>query len=582
MAKHGRYNIVRRVADGGMAEIFLATQLGREGFQKPVILKRIHSTIYADPQFRNMFIDEAHISMSLAHSNIAQVLDLGVAQGRYFLVLELVDGWDLGRVMQRAATAGMPLPRELGLYIAADVCRALAYAHSKTDGTRPLGIVHRDISPHNVLLSEQGEIKLTDFGIAKAMNKREQTGTGVVKGKVAFMSPEQAYGKPIDQRSDLFSLGTVLYLLMVRSRPFEGPTDLETLLRVQKGDFLPPEAAAPDLEPEVAAIINRALKHDVNERYQSADEMLADIEHVLRTVFRPVGQTELKRWLAELSTHDGLPSILKGGGRQTVSRTGTGELDGKDVVLSDSQELVEDEIDGEARTSLAVVEAAGGGRVRMSRQRPAGNMGLELPVPRDAEADLNGRPSEELTALPISETEERPGRRARSGGGFFKLLFVGALLVGGAWAGGKYWRDIKARLAGEADKVGAGAGPSTGASVGEAKPAPEKQKPAPEPAAVAAPDPAARAGGQGSATPAEARQEDKKPDDNDEDKSEKPATARRVRPAADRVREKDRIRPPTIDLKSMMAPDPSQLPPTPEPARPPPPPPSEPPATENP
>ena len=311
MAKHGRYNIVRRVADGGMAEIFLATQLGREGFQKPVILKRIHSTIYADPQFRNMFIDEAHISMSLAHSNIAQVLDLGVAQGRYFLVLELVDGWDLGRVQQRAAAAGVPLPRELGLHIIADVCRALAYAHGKTDGTRPLGIVHRDVSPHNILLSEQGEIKLTDFGIAKAMNKREQTGTGVVKGKVAFMSPEQAMGKPIDQRSDLFSLGTVLYLLMVRSRPFEGPTDLETLLRVQKGDFLPPEAAAPDLEPEVAAIINRALKLDPNERYQSADEMLADIEHVARNVFRAVGQTELKRWLAELALQDGQPSILQ-------------------------------------------------------------------------------------------------------------------------------------------------------------------------------------------------------------------------------------------------------------------------------
>src|SRR6476661_7531996 len=200
MAKHGRYNIVRRVADGGMAEIFLATQVGREGFQKPVILKRIHSSIYADPQFRNMFIDEAHISMSLSHSNIVQVLDLGVGGGRYFLVLEFVDG------------------------------------------DRPLGIVHRDVSPHNILLSEQGEVKLTDFGIAKAMNKREHTGTGVVKGKVAFMSPEQAMGKPIDARSDLFSLGTILYLLMTRSRPFEGPTELETLLRVQKGDFTPPEA----------------------------------------------------------------------------------------------------------------------------------------------------------------------------------------------------------------------------------------------------------------------------------------------------------------------------------------------------
>ena len=245
MAQHGRYKILRRVADGGMAEIFLATQLGREGFAKPIILKRIHSAIYADPQFRNMFIDEAHISMSLSHSNIAQVLDLGVSAGRYFLALELVDGWDLGRVLHRAATAGVRLPRELALHITAEVCRALAYAHSKTEGQKPLGIVHRDVSPHNILLSDQGEVKLTDFGIAKAMNKREHTGTGVVKGKVAFMSPEQAMGKPIDQRSDLFSLGTVLYLMVTRSRPFEGPSDLETLLRVQKGDFRPPEETSP-------------------------------------------------------------------------------------------------------------------------------------------------------------------------------------------------------------------------------------------------------------------------------------------------------------------------------------------------
>jgi serine/threonine protein kinase len=584
MAKHGRYNIVRRVADGGMAEIFLATQVGREGFQKPVILKRIHSTIYADPQFRNMFIDEAHISMSLAHSNIAQVLDLGVAQGRYFLVLELVDGWDLGRVLQRAASAGTPLPRELGLYIGADVCRALAYAHGKTDGQKPLGIVHRDVSPHNVLLSEQGEIKLTDFGIAKAMNKREQTGTGVVKGKVAFMSPEQAMGKPIDQRSDLFSLGTVLYLLMVRSRPFEGPTDLETLLRVQKGDFTPPEAAAPDLEPEVAAIINRALKHDVNERYQSADEMLADIEHVLRTVFRPVGQTELKRWLAELSVHDGLPSILKASPRSTSSRTGTGELDGKDVVLSDSQEVLEDEIDAEARTSLAVVEAVGGGRARMSRQRPQ-QPGLSLPIPRDAEAEHDGRASQELSALPISETEERPGRRVRSGGGFFKVLMVGAVLVAGAWIGGKYYRTW---FSGAAEQGG-------GTTEGETKPAADKEKTHaaktepttnPSPAAAAAADAGA---GQGS-EPAAAQGKDDGKDEGkkEEGKAEKrepaPArepTARRTRtPPPERVKEHVR----TIDLKSMMAPDPSQLPATPPPAPSPPPapPPSDPPAQENP
>src|SRR6266403_1545949 len=313
MAKHGRYKIVRKVADGGMAEIFLAMQLGREGFQKPVILKRIHSTIYADPQFRNMFIDEAHISMGLSHSNIVQILDLGVGSGRYFLVMEVVDGWDLGRVLQRAAMAGMPLPRELGLHVTAVVCRALAYAHGKMDaaGERPLGIVHRDVSPQNILLSEQGEVKLTDFGIAKAISKREQTGTGVVKGKVAFMAPEQALGKTIDARSDLFSVGTMLYLLMTGKRPFEAPTDLETLLRVQKADFRPADVASPDMEPALAAIITRAMELQPANRYQSADEMLIDVERVMRTVFQPVGQTELKRWLAELQARDGGASIGK-------------------------------------------------------------------------------------------------------------------------------------------------------------------------------------------------------------------------------------------------------------------------------
>ena len=439
MAQHGRYKIIKRVADGGMAEIFLATQLGREGFAKPVILKRIHSSIYADPQFRNMFIDEAHISMSLSHSNISQVLDLGVSAGRYFLALELVDGWDLGRVLHRAAAAGVRLPRELALHITAEVCRALAYAHSKTEGETPLGIVHRDVSPHNILLSAQGEVKLTDFGIAKAMNKREHTGTGVVKGKVAFMSPEQAMGKPIDQRSDLFSVGTVLYLMVTRSRPFEGPSDLETLLRVQKGDFPPPEATAPDLPPEVAAVVTRAMRKEPGERYQSADEMLGDVERVLRTAFHPVGQTELKRWLTELSARDGVPPISQstatpGRATSTRTKTGTGELEEEDVVLLDTDEEV---IDGEEATSLAVVKGGGISRARGTRSRPTTP---DLPVPEDAESMSNLSGRSEL-ALPIPEEEGgRPGRRRARRGGGFSILFIGALLVAGAWFGGKYAR----------------------------------------------------------------------------------------------------------------------------------------------
>src|SRR5262245_22239390 len=157
---HGRYKIDRKIADGGMAEIFLATQHGAEGFHRPVVVKRILQTLLADPQFRNLMIDEAHIAMGLNHGNIVQVLDLGRSKGRYFLVLELVDGWDVNQLLFRVKAADFPLPAELALYITAEVCRALSYAHALTRNGKSLGIVHRDISPHNVLISEQGEVKL--------------------------------------------------------------------------------------------------------------------------------------------------------------------------------------------------------------------------------------------------------------------------------------------------------------------------------------------------------------------------------------------------------------------------------------
>src|SRR3954467_9419786 len=258
MATHGRLTILGKLADGGMAEIFLAVQHGAEGFEKPVVLKRILTQYSADQQFRNMLLDEAHISMSLQHSNIVQVLDLGVAAGRYFLVLELVDGWDLERILQRAAAAGMVWPAALGLFVTTQVCRALAYAHGKTRDGKALGIVHRDISPNNVLISDHGEVKLADFGIAKAQRKREQTAAGVIKGKVAYMSPEQALGAALDRRSDIFSVGSMLYRMMTDKLPFEAGSDMDSLIRVQKAEFKPPEQVRPTVSPAVSAIIMKA------------------------------------------------------------------------------------------------------------------------------------------------------------------------------------------------------------------------------------------------------------------------------------------------------------------------------------
>jgi serine/threonine protein kinase len=348
MSLASRYTILRKITDGGTAEIFLAKQHGAQGFEKTVVLKRIFTTFYADPQFRHMLVDEAHVAMSLNHSNIVQVLDLGEADGRYFLALELCDGWSLDRILKRAKAAGVPIPPALALYVTAEICRALAYAHNKKrpDG-KPLGIVHRDVSPHNVLMSEQGEVKLTDFGIAKAQNKTEKSLGNLIKGKVAFMSPEQASAGPLDARSDLFSVGTMLYTMITRRHPFDAPTDYETLMLVKNGDFLPPETARPGLNPELYRVIRKAMGKTPEARYQKAEEMLVDVEQVMRVAFRPVGQTELQRWLADLSSKDGVPTLTREAppeppaARSTVGplRAGSGQESGLVLTLDDAVEV---------------------------------------------------------------------------------------------------------------------------------------------------------------------------------------------------------------------------------------------------
>jgi len=323
MSLQARYTILRKIADGGTAEIFLANQRGVHGFEKLVVLKRIFPAFYADPQFRNMLVDEARIAMSLNHSNIVQVLDLGEDEGQYILALELVDGWTLDAVIRRVRAARSTMPPALALHVTAEVCRALAYAHAKTDGEgKPLGIVHRDISPHNVLLSEQGEVKLTDFGIATAGNQSDAGGEKIIRGKIAYMSPEQASGASLDARSDLFSVGTMLYVMLCGRFPFDAPTDLELLLLVKSGRHVPPESARPGLHPELVRLLNKLMDPDVAARYQGADEVLVDVEQIMRTTFKAVGQTELKRWLQDLSIRDGVAPLTKASPTAATAQSG--------------------------------------------------------------------------------------------------------------------------------------------------------------------------------------------------------------------------------------------------------------------
>ncbi len=310
MAAHGRYRLLRKVAEGGTAEVFLAHQLGPAGFKRRVVLKRVRPALWSDESFRRMLIDEAHISMALHHSNIVQVLDIGLAGSHYFLVFELVDGWSLSQVVKRARAAQLELPLNLVLHVIAQVCRALAYAHSRAERGVPMGIVHRDISPQNVLLSEQGEVKLADFGIAKAHSRITTSQVGKVKGKPAYMSPEQITGAPVDARANLFSLGICLYWVVTGELPFDAPNEREAMARVVYGRFVPAEKKRPGVPKPVARLIARALEHDVKDRFQSADEMLAEVEKIQRgNLLPPGGETELKAWLAALAARDGARPI---------------------------------------------------------------------------------------------------------------------------------------------------------------------------------------------------------------------------------------------------------------------------------
>jgi serine/threonine protein kinase len=340
MRTQGRYAITKKVADGGMAEIFLARQTGAEGFTRSVIVKRILPAFSADPHFRNMLVDESHIAMTLNHSNIVPVLDFGQSGGCYFMVLELVDGWDLSTIRRRAEKAGLALPRGIALYVMAEVCRALAYAHGRKDGSgKPLQIVHRDISPQNVLISEQGEVKVADFGIAKALGKRERTQTGVIKGKLEYMSPEQALGQPLDASSDVFAVGTLLYLLTTNRRPFASPSDLEALLKVQRAEFVPPEEACPDLPPGIVRILKKAMQARAADRYRSAEEMMIAVEAVLRGELGSPGQSELKRWLGDLHQRDGALPVSRRPGLATPDNSGRWLVDG-DMLAFEEEPVV--------------------------------------------------------------------------------------------------------------------------------------------------------------------------------------------------------------------------------------------------
>ncbi len=301
-ARFGKYILLDRLNAGGMAEVFRAKVMGAEKFERLVAIKCMLPALLEDEQFISMFIDEAKLAAQLSHGNIVQIYELGRLKERLYIAMELIAGRDLRHIVRTARTDNINMGMGFAAYVISRAAMGLDYAHRKAgmDG-QPLNLVHRDVSPQNILVSYDGEVKVVDFGIAKAEARATETQTGVLKGKFAYMAPEQVVGGDIDRRADIFALGAVLYEIVTGDRLFAGENDLSVLEKVR-------EARTPDLNnlpPEclpLSTVLAKALQRDPNQRYSHASQMAEDLEELLiedRTIFGPKRASHMMHALYE-------------------------------------------------------------------------------------------------------------------------------------------------------------------------------------------------------------------------------------------------------------------------------------------
>jgi len=297
----GPYQVLERISAGGMAEVYRAKQTGADNFERPVAIKRILPHIARDPNFIAMFQAEAKLAVQLQHGNICQIYQLGRHEDSFYIALEYVDGRDVGAILDLHQKQNRPIPLPQAGYIIARVCEGLDYAHNKKSSQgEPLNIIHRDISPPNLLISYEGEIKLIDFGLAKAVGSSVQTQAGIIKGKLAYMSPEQVRGATLDLRSDVFAVGIVFFELLTARRLFRRDSDLETFDAVRQCRVPRPSEINPSIPKALEEILLTALARDVDKRYQSAgamNEAIQDFALSSRNTFRG---DQLGEWMRRL------------------------------------------------------------------------------------------------------------------------------------------------------------------------------------------------------------------------------------------------------------------------------------------
>jgi serine/threonine-protein kinase len=290
----GRYTLYFEIGAGGMASVFLARESGPAGLARWVAIKRIHPHLGRETRFVEMFLDEARLAARISHPNVTQLYELGEAEGTWYMAMEYLHGETLSALARALWRSGEMIPWPICVRIAAQACEGLQHAHDLAgDSGEPLGLVHRDVSPQNLLVTYAGIVKVMDFGIAKAAGKISQTNTGALKGKVSYMSPEQVRGRPVDRRSDVFSLGVVLWELSTGRRLFKDESEFESMRRVTEAEVRPPTELGARIPQELEKVILRALSREPDDRFPTAAQMQRELELIIAKRGYVVGSSEL-------------------------------------------------------------------------------------------------------------------------------------------------------------------------------------------------------------------------------------------------------------------------------------------------
>ncbi|MGM0557448.1 MAG: serine/threonine-protein kinase [Myxococcota bacterium] len=435
----GRYEIVTELATGGMAELYLARERGIGGLERLVVIKRIKSRLADDPSFVDMFLREARIVARLNHPNIVQIFELGEEHGSYFIAMEYIHGSTVRELQVLGEREGVDFPIEIALTIAAQACKGLQAAHELRDlEGKPLNLVHRDVSPHNLMCTRKGYVKLLDFGVAKSTKGVEQTYSGNLKGKFAYMSPEQCQGEDLDPRSDIFGLGIVLWEMLTGKRLFKRQKDLDMMRAVLKEDAPPPSDHNPDVTPEIDAVVLKSLEKDREDRFDSATEMRRALIEAARDAGVHIGEDELAEFTRKVAgeqlderretMQDAMERSLSSRERDHLLHvTGSDSRSAASISRADADTVIErPSSDSGSKPSGSHSSVSHSG----SRRRPAPDRSGSIPSEIPAGPD----PSNVWSSQDDFD-DERPVSDANGGSSSLPLLFL-ALFVGIVAAGG--------------------------------------------------------------------------------------------------------------------------------------------------